>query len=189
MHIGLGILVKFGASQMRCAESRAKSYQIICIYSLSYSCLWKAHSHGYTQHLNHDPMQSAKLRKMTTSIRIKVLVKFGASQMKCVEARAKNLPNVYSLPQLHVPLKGSFSRVHTTPRPQSQSTKLRKMTTSIITKVQVKFGASCTDEVCRIKSQKATKCVLFAAATLKARPILTGTQHTTPVDKTQEDNY
>ena len=41
--------------------------------------------------------QSTKLRIMNISMKTKVLIKFGASDVKCVEVRAKNLLNVYTI--------------------------------------------------------------------------------------------
>ena len=43
--------------------------------------------------------QLTKLRIMNNiiSIETKVLIKFGASDVKCVELRAKKLPNVYTI--------------------------------------------------------------------------------------------
>ena len=40
--------------------------------------------------------QSTKLRIMNISMKTKVLIKFRASDVKCVELIAKNLPNVYT---------------------------------------------------------------------------------------------
>ena len=40
---------------------------------------------------------STKLRIMNISMKTKVLIKFGASDVKCVELRAKKLPNVYTV--------------------------------------------------------------------------------------------
>ena len=41
--------------------------------------------------------QSTKLRIMNISIERKVLIKFRASDVKCVELRAKKLPDVYTI--------------------------------------------------------------------------------------------
>ena len=41
--------------------------------------------------------QSTKLRIMNISMKTKVLIKFGASDVKCVEMRAKKLSNVYTI--------------------------------------------------------------------------------------------
>ena len=48
------------------------------------------HTHKYRTHyqLRH---QFTKLKIMTISIKTKVLIEFGASEMMCVELRAKNL--------------------------------------------------------------------------------------------------
>ena len=41
--------------------------------------------------------QSTKLRIMNISIETKVLIKFGTSDVKCVEMRAIKLSNVYTI--------------------------------------------------------------------------------------------
>ena len=41
--------------------------------------------------------QSTKLRIMNISIETKVLIKFGASNVRCVELTAKKLPKVYTM--------------------------------------------------------------------------------------------
>ena len=41
--------------------------------------------------------QSTKLRNMIISMETKVLIKFGASDVRFVELRAKKLPKVYSM--------------------------------------------------------------------------------------------
>ena len=44
--------------------------------------------------------QSTKLRNMTIRIKTKVLIKFEASEMMCVELRGKKLREVYHLPNM-----------------------------------------------------------------------------------------
>ena len=41
--------------------------------------------------------QSTKLRIMNISMKTKVLIKFGASNVRCVELTAKKLPKVYTM--------------------------------------------------------------------------------------------
>ena len=53
------------------------------------------------------------------------------------------------------------SHVSNTPQPCRQCTKLRSIISNIKTKVVVKFEAS-DQNVCRIKTQKAMKCVHIA---------------------------
>ena len=48
-----------------------------------------------TEHTSTMSPELMKLRIMTISIKTKVLVKFGTSEMMCVELRAKKLRNVY----------------------------------------------------------------------------------------------
>ena len=52
----------------------------------------------YRTYFNHVDRQATKLNNMTISIKTKVVFKFEASQMMCVELRAKKLWNVCTLP-------------------------------------------------------------------------------------------
>ena len=54
-------------------------------------------SYTPTQKAPQPRRHSTKLRIMNISIERKVLIKFGASYVKCVELRAKKLPNVYTI--------------------------------------------------------------------------------------------
>ena len=83
---------------MMCVESRAKKLLNACVH-------FAVHVKSSFSHVHTTPQpcrQSTKLESMTTSIRTKVLVKFGAPQMMCVESRAKKLLNacVHSLPYM-----------------------------------------------------------------------------------------
>ena len=53
-------------------------------------------SYTPTQKAPQPRRQSTKLRITNISMKTKVLIKFGASDVKCVELRAKNLLNVYT---------------------------------------------------------------------------------------------
>ena len=85
--IKLKVLLKVGASEMICVELRAKKYKMCTVY--------REHNYAYVEcscsHALQPRRQSVKLRIMTISIKTKVLNKFGASEMKCVELRAKKL--------------------------------------------------------------------------------------------------
>ena len=53
-------------------------------------------------HVQNTPQPCRQSTKLTISIKTKVLIKFEASEMMCVELRGKNLRNVYHLPNMHV---------------------------------------------------------------------------------------
>ena len=61
-----------------------------------------------------------------------------------------------------VHVKCSYSHVQNSFQPHRHLMKLRIMTVSITLKVLIEFGASEMIATCRIKSQKAMKCVPFA---------------------------
>ena len=52
---------------------------------------------AYTEHTSTMSPELMKLRIMTISIKTMVLIKFGTSEMMCVELRAKKLSNLYRL--------------------------------------------------------------------------------------------
>ena len=98
-----------------------------------------------SSHVENTPQpcrQFTKLRTMIISIKTKVVVKFEASEMMCVELRAKKLCNVYTLPYTEEYVNSSSSHVENTPQPCRQFTKLRTMIINIKTKIVVKFEAS-----------------------------------------------
>ena len=83
------VLIKFGTSEIMCVDLRAKKlrnmyrFPLTCICEmLFFACIKKKVQSCH---------QLMKFRIMTVSIRLKVLVKFGASEMICVESRAKKL--------------------------------------------------------------------------------------------------
>ena len=85
---------------------------------------------------------------MISSVQAKVVVKFEASELMCIELRAKNVWKVYILPYTERYVNPSSSHVENTPQPCRQSTKLRIMISSVQAKVVVKFEASemmCTE--------------------------------------------
>ena len=57
-------------------------------------------SYSHVQNTPQPCRQSTKLRNMTISIKTKVLIKFEASEMMCVELRGKKLRKVYHLPNM-----------------------------------------------------------------------------------------
>ena len=71
-----------------------------------------------------------KLGNMTISIKTKLLVKFGTSEMICVELRAKSY-----FADVHV--KHSYSHVQNTLQPCRQLMKFRIMTVSVKLKVLI----------------------------------------------------
>ena len=80
---------------------------------------------------------------MTISIMSRTLIKFGPSQMMCVELRAKKLSNVYCCHKcMYMHVNCSYSHVQNTPQPRHQSMKLRIMTISIMSRVLIKFRPS-----------------------------------------------
>ena len=79
---------------------------------------------------------------MISSVQAKVVVKFEASELMCIELRAKKLWKVYILPYTEGYVNPSSSHVENTPQPCRQSTKLRIMISSVQAKVVVKFEAS-----------------------------------------------
>ena len=84
--------------------------------------------------------QSMKIRIMNNSIEIKVLIKFGASDVRFVELTAKKLPKMYTMDNMWK--LSPSSPIQKTTQPSRQSTKLRNMIISMKTKVLIKFGAS-----------------------------------------------
>ena len=77
---------------MRCIELITRAKKLLNVYS-------------FIEHVKSSPSHVQNAHTSTTSpvnqtqecIKTKVLVKFGASMVNCVELRVKNLPNVYSL--------------------------------------------------------------------------------------------
>ena len=69
--------------------------------------------------------------------------------MKCVHIDIRNV----KIPSSHV---------RNTPQPRHQSTILRSMINYVKIKVVIKFEALDQDDVCRIETQKAMKCVHIA---------------------------
>ena len=92
-----------------------------------------------------------------------------------------------------VHVKCSYSHVQNSFQPHRHLMKLRIMTVSITLKVLIEFGASEMIATCRIKSQKAMKCVPFAVnVSLCEMLFLTCTEHTStmsPVNETQGYDY
>ena len=84
------VLIKFGTSEMMCVELRAKSYEMctICCKCIS---ICEMLFLTCTEHASTMLPELMKLRIMTISIKTKVLIKFGASELICVELRAKKL--------------------------------------------------------------------------------------------------
>ena len=115
------------------------------------------HMKSSPSHVQNAPQpcrQSTKLRNINIiiSMKTKVMVKFGASMVMCVELTTECVQFIE-----HV--KSSTSHVQNAPQPHCQSTKLRNMIISMKTKVLVKFGASMVK--CVELSQKATERVQF----------------------------
>ena len=73
-------------------ELRAKK---LCIVYMQFTEHVKLSSSSHTQNTPRPHHQSMKLRTVTNSMKTKVLFKFGASEMMCVELRAKKLYIVY----------------------------------------------------------------------------------------------
>ena len=145
-------------------------------------------SYSHVQNTPQPCRQSTKLRNMTISIKTKVLIKFEASEMMCVELKGKNLRKVYHLPNMWNLI--SYSHVQNTPQPCRQSTKLRNMTISIKTKVLIKFEAS--EMMCvELRGKKLRKVYHNICRTCE-NLILTCTEYTStmsPVNETQEYDY
>jgi hypothetical protein len=72
----------------------SKSYEIFTV-PINIIIEYSQNAHPCTHRTSQPHRQSTKLRIMTISIRIKVLVQFGAFKIMCVELRAKQLWNVY----------------------------------------------------------------------------------------------
>ena len=87
------VLIKFGASNVRCVELRDK--RLSKVYS-SYGEHVKSPS-SPIQKTAQPSRQSMKIRIMNNSIETKVLIKFGASDVRFVELRAKKLPKMYTM--------------------------------------------------------------------------------------------
>ena len=92
--------VKFRASMVKCVELITRAKKLLNVYSFIEVC--RIESQKPTEcvqfiereklTLTNAPQprcQSTKLRNMTISMKTKVLVKFGASVVKCVELRVK----------------------------------------------------------------------------------------------------
>ena len=88
-------VIMFEASEMMCVELRAKNYEM-CIHIDVYVNLSSSHVKNTPQSCR----QSTKLRTKISSIKPKIVVKFEASKMMCVEF--KKLWNVYTLLMLYV---------------------------------------------------------------------------------------
>ena len=74
-----------------------------------------------SSHVRNTPQpccQSTKLRSMISYVKTKIVVKFEASEMMCVELRAKKLRIVYM--HIIVHMKTPFSHVRNTPKPCRQ---------------------------------------------------------------------
>ena len=126
--INTNLLVKFGTSDIRCVEFRAKKLcnKHVDVNKCSSSQVWNTLQRR---------RQSSKLRIMTININTKVLVNFRTSEMRCVVLRAEKSCNK------HIDVnKCSSSQVWNTLQRRHQSSKI--MTASINTKVLVKFGTS-----------------------------------------------
>ena len=95
--IKVKVLIEFGASEVICVELRAKSYEI-CTVCRKRNYAYVKCSSSHAQNTLQPRRQLMKLRIMTISIKIKVLMEFGASEMICIELRAKRLRNKYCLP-------------------------------------------------------------------------------------------
>ena len=97
--IKLKVLIKFRASEVICVEIESQKamkrvpFAIKCMYICIYVKCSSLHEQN-THQLCH---QLIKVRILTICIKLKVLLKFGASEMICVELRAKKLSNVYRL--------------------------------------------------------------------------------------------
>ena len=84
------VLIKFGTSEMMCVELRAKSYEM-CTVCRKCISICEMLFLTCTEHASTMSPELMKLRIMTISIKTKVLIKFGASELICVELRAKKL--------------------------------------------------------------------------------------------------
>ena len=84
------VLIKFGTSEMMCVELRAKSYEMCTICSKCIS-ICEMLFLACTEHTSTMSPELMKLRIMIINNKTKVLVKFGTSEMMCVELRAKKL--------------------------------------------------------------------------------------------------
>ena len=82
------VLSKFGTSKMMFVELMAKSYETCTVCQM---CTYVKCSSSHAQNTLQPCHLLVKLRIMTISLNPKVLVKFGTSEMICVELRAKKL--------------------------------------------------------------------------------------------------
>ena len=91
--IKINVLIKFGASDMICVELRAQKVMKCVLFAINV-CLCEMLFLTCTEHTS----TTSPVNEMTISVKINVLIKFGASEMISVELRAKKLSNVYRLP-------------------------------------------------------------------------------------------
>ena len=114
-------------------------------------------SHTCTEHTSTMSPELMKLRIITISIKTKVLVKFGTSEMMCVELRAK-MCTVCSNMHICEMLFLTCTEHTSTMSPVSETQDYDCLH-------QVKGAViiwSFRDDMCRIESHKAMKCVSFA---------------------------
>ena len=92
------VLIKFEALEMMCVEltgeKATKSVPLLL------PNMWNLISYSHVQSTPKPCCQSTKLRNITISIKTKVLIKFEAWEIMCVELRGKKLRKVYHLPNM-----------------------------------------------------------------------------------------
>ncbi len=84
--IKTNVLIKFGASGMICVELRAKKAMKYVPFAVNV-CIWEILFPTCTEHTS----ITSPVNERTISIKTNILIKFGVSEMKCIELRAKKL--------------------------------------------------------------------------------------------------
>ena len=140
-HKNKGTSLALVSTKCRVYKWDQKSYKI-CTDCRECMCKGNSHIHMYRTCMLLPHRQPMKLKSMIVNIKTKVLIKFGTSEMMCVEMRAKKPWNVYRMSWMYIHGKFSYSHVQNTLQPHRQSTKLKNMIANIKTKVLIKFGTS-----------------------------------------------
>ena len=92
INIKLKVTIKFGASEMMCVELSSQKLQNI---QFAVNVKYVKCSHLCVYNTPQSYRQLMKFKIMIINIKLKVRIKFGASEMMCVELRAQKLRNVW----------------------------------------------------------------------------------------------